>query len=329
MRVCHASQPESTLVFPIQGLGNSAFTDFTPKNSLKRWVQLLLVTIIYCVAVKAILLTSIVLVNAQSTSTVTDDDTSSPLVSISSVDDSIEEGKVAKFRVTASEAVSNDIIINVNSHFDNITLWRQPKQVVIKKGTRTTRLSLPTSNVNGDEGLITLEVDKGSGYEPFHPTSAMVKVIGQGEDSNSQPREAIASAAVDAVLALLESSDYSPSNESALTNTVPKISVVAVATRVDEGAPILFKISSRENIPDDLVVEYTLIQEGDFFDDLEDEVQRIKLSTSQQTAQIEIPTIDDKIVEPDGALTLKLLDGHSYDLSFQSNARVVVSDIAD
>ena len=328
MRVCNASQPENILEFPVQCTGNSASLDSNSIFSLKCGVQLLLVSFVFSLAVIAILLTSIVSVNAQTTPTITgDDNTSLPLVSVSPMDDSIEEGNVAKFRVTASEAVSSDTIVNVNTNFENVTLWRQPKQVVIKSGTRTTRLSFPTSNVNGDEGLITLEINNGSGYEPFNPSIAMVKVIGQGEETNSQASGAVAGAAVEAILAFI--SDNSTSNESALSINVPKISVVAVTNRVDEGTPVQFRISSNKNLPDDFVVEYTLTPEGDFFDDLGDELKRIKLSTVRQTTLVEIPTIDDKIVEPDGALTLKLLDGRTYDLSNQSKAKVIVSDHVD
>ena len=326
----NASLPENILEFPVQCTGNSASLDSNSIFSLKCGVQLLLVSFVFSLAVIAILLTSIVSVNAQTTPTITgDDNTSLPLVSVSPVDDSIEEGNIAKFRVTASEAVSSDTIVNVNTNFDNVTLWRQPKQVLIKSGTRTARLSFPTSNVNGDEGLITLEINNGSGYEPFYPTIAMVKVIGQEEEPDSQANGAVAGAVVEAILAFHESSGYSTSNESALSINVPKISVVAVTNRVDEGSPVQFRISSNKNLPDDFVVEYTLTPEGNFFDDLGDEVKRIKLTTVRQTALVEIPTIDDKIVELDGALTLKLLDGHTYDLSDQSNARVIVSDLAD
>ena len=326
MKICDASKLENILVFPI--LGNSNLTK--PKSLLRFGFQFILYTILYCVATKAILLTSIGSASAQSTPTITDDSiTSLPLISISSVDDTIDEGNVAKFRVTANEAVKSDIIINVNADFENVTLWRQPKQVVIKNGTRTTRLSLPTSNVNGDEGLITLEIKNGSGYQPNNPTVATVKVIGQGEEPNSQSRESIAPAVIEAILAFHESSGYSSSNESASTIIVPKISVVAVATRVDEGTPIHFKISSNKNLRDDVVIDYTLTPEGEFFNGLGNEVQRIKLSAGQQTALVEIPTIDDKIIEQDGALTLELLDGRTYNLSNQSNARVIVSDFAN
>ena len=328
MRVYNASLPENKLEFPVQCAGNSASLDSNSIFSLKCGVQLFFVSIVFGLAVIAILLTSIVSVNAQTTPRLTgDDNTSLPLVSVSPVDDSIEEGNVAKFRVTASEAVSSDTIVNVNTNFDNVTLWRQPKQVLIKSGTRTARLSFPTSNVNGDEGLITLEINNGNGYEPFNPTSATVKVIGQDEETDSQASGAVAEAAIEAILAFI--SDNSTSNESALSINVPKISVVAVTNRVDEGSPVQFRISSNKNLPDDFVVEYTLTPEGNFFDDLGDEVKRIKLTTVRQTALVEIPTIDDKIVEQDGALTLKLLDGHTYDLSDQSNAKVVVSDFAD
>ncbi len=328
MRVYNASLPENILEFPVQCAGNSASLDSNSIFSLKCGVQLFFVSIVFSLAVIAILLTSIVSVNAQTTPTITgDDNTSLPLVSVSPVDDSIEEGNVAKFRVTASEAVNSDTIVNVNTNFENVTLWRQPKQVVIKSGTRTTRLSFPTSNVNGDEGLITLEINNGNGYEPFNPTSATVKVIGQDEETDSQASGAVAEAAVEAILAFI--SDNSTSDESALSINVPKISVVAITNRVDEGSPVQFRISSNKNLLDDFVIEYTLTPEGNFFDDLGDEVKRIKLSTVRQTALVEIPTINDKIVEQDGALTLKLLDGLAYNLSEQNNAMVIVSDFAD
>ena len=59
------------------------------------------------------------------------------------------------------------------------------------------------------------------------------------------------------------------------------------------------------------------------------DVQSIKLTEAQKIAQVEIATINDTYAEQDGALTLTLLDRDTYDLADQSNARVVVSDLAD
>ena len=81
---------------------------------------------------------------------------------------------------------------------------------------------------------------------------------------------------------------------------------MAVATSVDEGAPVLFNIAGNEDLRDDVVVEYTLSPEGDFFDGLRDGVQRINLSVSQQTAQVEIATIDDSFAEQDGATDINI-----------------------
>ena len=108
-----------------------------------------------------------------------------------------------------------------------------------------------------------------------------------------------------------------------------RFSVAAVSPVVDEGVPVQFTISGRGNLNDNIVVEYTLSPEGDFFDNLAQGSRWVSLSVSQPNALVEIATIDDTTAERDGALTLTLLDGRTYDLTDQSSASVAISDSAD
>ena len=107
------------------------------------------------------------------------------------------------------------------------------------------------------------------------------------------------------------------------------ISIAGISTSVDEGFPVQFRIVGNQNLRNEVIVKYIFTAEGDFFDDLGGDVNQVKLSERQQTAQVEVATINDTYAEPDGALTLTLLDGSDYILSHQSTARVIISDLAD
>ena len=51
--------------------------------------------------------------------------------------------------------------------------------------------------------------------------------------------------------------------------------------------------------------------------------------STKASNRIEIITIDDNLAEPDGSLTLTLLDRDEYDLSVDSSVRVTISDSVD
>ena len=111
---------------------------------------------------------------------------------------------------------------------------------------------------------------------------------------------------------LLENSSPTIANFPAID--LPRISVRALAQQIDEGAPVQFEIASNRELHEQLTVKYSLNPEGNFIGNLGPEVQQVHLSISQQTAQIEITTIDDTLAEQDGALSLTLIDGDSYRL---------------
>ncbi len=105
--------------------------------------------------------------------------------------------------------------------------------------------------------------------------------------------------------------------------------ILPLKSVVEDGAPAQFVISGSGNLNNDVVVEYTLNSTGDFFDNLGQGTQRIRLTASQPNALIQIATVDDNYAERDGGVTLTLIDGQTYDLTDQSSASVAVTDAAD
>ena len=186
--------------------------------------------------------------------------------------------------------------------------------------------------VDSDGGTITISISKDEGKYTVDPQGSSIELtIDKIQDTPSTPQPRI-SIAVSAVEAILRDQNVLE-NSSAIANSpvihLPRISVRALAQQVNEGAPIRFEIASNRELHKPLTVKYTLNPEGDFFGDLGPEVQQVHLSISQQTAQIGMTTIDDTLAEQDGALTLTLIDGDSYDLSDQNFAKIIISDLAD
>ena len=250
-----------------------------------------------------------------------------------SADGNIDEGQSIDISISADEAPSTPIsvVINVEQDADFIA-FRVPR--VHRLTTVSDSFSIHTNDdtVNEDSGYITVTIVESDNSYTVDPTKRRVRVLVTNDDLTTvvEDRISVANLAVNAILNLPQFSvSGEPTTESSPAIELPKVSVAAVTPVVDEGAPVRFNISGSGNLNDDVVVGYTLTPEGDFYDNLGQGSRWVSLSASKPNALVEIATIDDTTAERDGALTLTLLDGQTYDLTDQSSASVAVSDSAD
>ena len=210
--------------------------------------------------------------------------------------------------------------------------YRIPRVVTMDSKEKMFNIHTLKNFTRSDGGTITVSISKDEGKYTVDPQKSSIEItIADTIDTPSTPQRRI-SIAVSAVEAILKDQDIiesAPTIANFPAIDLPQISVRALTQQVDEGAPVQFEIASNRELHEQLTVKYTLNPGGNFFGDLRPEVQQVHLSISQQTAQIEITTIDDTLAEQDGALTLTLIDGDFYNLSDQNFAKIIISDLVD
>ena len=251
----------------------------------------------------------------------------------------INEGEVININVVSGETAPTEIrpvrvFISVDQNGSDFIAFRIPRLVEMTSNSANFRIRTLDDGRDEENGTLTISIaNAGTSFSVDSDYSAVhVSVNDNDTDGVSRTegdRISVASNAVSEILNVLDGLPQTSPPQSAPPAILPMISVNGVTTSVDEGAPVQFNISGNENLADEVVVEYTLTPQGDFFDELSDDVQYVKLSGSQQSAQVEFATTDDTLAEQDGALTLTLLARRNYELSDQSSARVIISDQAD
>ena len=249
---------------------------------------------------------------------------------------SAEPDRSAPNPIEPSPANPVNVVINVEQNGGDYIAFRIPRVHRLTTTSDTFRIYTIDDTVDDtvDEtaGTITVSiVESGESYtvDPVND-KVVVSVIDDDMITTTEDRISVADQVVDAILNLDQFRiSGEPTTESSPVIELPKVSVAAVTPAVDEGAPVRFNISGSGNLNDDVAVGYTLTPEGDFFDNLGQGSQWVRLSANQPNALVEIVTIDDTTAERDGSLTLTLLDGRAYDLTDQSSGRVAISDSAD
>ena len=280
-------------------------------------------------------------------------------ITVSAPSSEINESGTATFNFQSEPALPEETTISFQVYPTNVSImWGIPRTIRLRDRKNLT-LRVGTLINNVEQGSIAIEITTEEGSNLIPSTGAVITVNKvttpdpntvtdtnqepDPEPPEDQPRISVASlianllmgrsanspAATNPILEFLDGTPQVLVIDDAPVVVLPKISVAADTPNVDEGTPVQFKISGSENLRDDVVVEYTLTPEGYFFGDLGNEVQRVRLTEAQNIIQVQIATIDDTLAEQDGTLTLTLLAGRAYDLSDQSSARVVVSDLAD
>ena len=273
--------------------------------------------------------------------TVTDVGVPVPLVSISLIDEtitSINEGDTIMTQLSVTPIPTNPIqvSISVDQGGNDYIAFRVPRVVAMTSSTQPLNIRTHDDTIYDGAGTIRITISTTStdNFTIASGKDAYVE-INVSDDLNDQEaveedRISVAEAAITTILNLPQfSASGEPITERAPAIELPKVSVTAVTPIVDEGSLAQFNISGQGNLYDDTVVEYTLTPVGDFFGNLGQSSQWVGLSTSQSYALVEIATIDDSTAERDGSITLTLLDGQTYDLTDQNNARVTISDLAD
>ena len=215
-----------------------------------------------------------------------------PQVSVTAGPSPVTEGTAASFTLTASPSPSDPITVaytvaQTGSYVTSAN--RGAKQIQIgTSGTAT--VTVPTMGDSTDEpdGSVTVTVDDGTGYETGGSASATVRV-----EDDDQPR------------------------------ATPRLSVSRGASSVKEGSPARFTIHASPTVSGTLSVRYRVGQSGSYLA-AGPGAQTVRLTGS--SAAISIATQDDSTDEPDGSVTVTLLDGSGYTVASPSSQRITVRD---
>ena len=278
------------------------------------------------------------------------DDDGPPQINISTSTPSIEEGETAVFTLSATPEGSitpdqpKKVEFKVEQEGDFL-LWRVARTFIMESTSETFIIKTRDNNIEMDDGSVTLSlVNSPNNYvisENSELYSAKVIITDNDDDPNkpqaTEPDEriSVAQIAVNNILnEILGQSNNPASAESVIPSptlgVLPKVSIDAFQTQVNEGSPVEFVISASGG-PDSnaILVNLHVNPVGDFFD-INEPKQISRLLQDQESVQVIFPTIDDTIAEADGQLEVSIIPDASYNIdTSKSTSTVIISDEID
>ena len=235
-------------------------------------------------------------------------DTDLPAVTITADRTPITEGETASFTVTVSTPAPDgglavDVALSEEGDFTDTLPESRP--VTVPAGQRTATASVKTvdDGVVEDNGKIVARVNSTPGtYAVGTPDEAEVVVKDAGErEQRIDPNPIVP----------------------------PTVTVTADRTPITEGETASFTVSVSTPAPvGGLVVEVALSEEGGGgFTDSLPETRTVTVPPGQQTVSVRVPTIDDAVDEPDGAILARVAEqATAYTVGDPGTAEVVVQD---
>ncbi len=273
--------------------------------------------------------------------TIIDDDFDEtiPRVSISLADENdkiIDEGDSFAVSISTGDIAPSatnpiDVAINVDQENGDYIAFRIPRFVRLTNTESEKTINIHTvddSNMDG-EGKIIVSIS-GAGEE-FSIGRASVEVNVRDDNdagSTQDTRIAVADLAVDAILDTLGVSTAA-SETSNTPFLLPNVSVVAVATKIDEGATAKFLITSKNGVESSKISVSFQIHHAHVQIVLPRNME-VQLGGQDQVA-IAIPTINDNYANnEDGYVAVTLTENPSYLITESAgSATVNISDKVD
>ena len=107
-------------------------------------------------------------------------------------------------------------------------------------------------------------------------------------------------------------------------DSIPKLSITSLDnTPITEGMPARFELTATAPANTNLSITYSIADPGNF---AEQPLNEWVLPANSITTEATLDTIDDKIIEPEGIITVTLLSTAEYGLTRAIIARVTVQD---
>ena len=231
---------------------------------------------------------------ATATMTVTDNDPTPHFVEVGSTKSSVTEKEYARFVIASDKpAPSGGLLIGLKVE-ELGTFLGTPHRTSFRldAGKYIDYFNLPLVDdaVHEDDGLVTVRIKSGSGYRTdIESRVATMKIL-----------------------------DDDP--------PLPKISVHAAHSAVDEGEPAIFNIVSETRVPvGGIQVNFTVTQVGNFVSTVP--ASPFSFDAGKAIDQLSLPTADNNILGPDGEVTLTVQSGTGYEVNTaESSDDVVILD---
>ena len=230
---------------------------------------------------------------------VIDNDESIPVVSISRVDDTIQEGDEASFLVTLANAISKDLDVKVqiSREIESLVGTQYLENIVKVVANETTQLlTIPTqeNDLDGPDSKVTATLQADERY--ILPTA------------NSAQSASI----------------------TVLDDDVPLVSIVAESDSVGEGAIARFGVTTEVEVVEALSVSVVVNQTGDVIAGGSG-IETVHFNVGEISKIIEVQTTEDEIDEIEGRVTATIIEPNDgkYDISDNTTASVSVSDNDD
>ena len=137
-------------------------------------------------------------------------------------------------------------------------------------------------------------------------------------------RVSVAQSAVESILETLINSN-SPAQSSG-NSIIPRFSIYVKSREIQEGENLILTIESDVQVSSPVSVNLEIDQHGNV---VESANHQIVFPANQSSINVEIPTIDDDIVENDVILGIQIVSGPDYKLGVNNSIYITVSDSKD
>ena len=217
--------------------------------------------------------------------------TPDPIVSISAIDRTIDEGDAARYRVTAIGTLSSDLSVAIQVRgASNFISGTRPTLVTVSSSDNEGSISISTDDDSNDEsdGTITVELLDGNDYD-----------LDSSDDSAS---------------VTVRDNDL----------PIPSISISAEPGSVVEGTDAEFTVTASRTLDADLAVRIRVTQEGDYTD--ETGTTSVTIEDGNRSETFGIDTDRDRNDEEDGKITVTIRSGTGYSIGSPSPVSVKVQD---
>ena len=224
-----------------------------------------------------------------------------PTVTIEADRTPIAEGETASFTVSVSTlapvgGLEVEVALSEEGEGDFTDSLPETRTVTVSPGQSTVSVSVPTIDDTVDEPdgtIVARVVERATVYTVGEPGTAEVVV----QDTD-----------------------------------LPAVTIAAVTTPIAEGETASFTVSVSTPAPDgglEVVVALSEEGEGDFTDTLP-ETRTVTVPAGQVTVTVEVATIDDAVVEPDGKIVARVVERATvYTVGDPGTAEVVVQDAGE
>ena len=255
---------------------------------------------------------------------------------------SIEEGTPAEFILTASSigaSIGQPVTIEYSlTQVGDFVRWRTSRSFTMNSDSEILTIDTHDDEIDEGNGSIRVTLVDTDNYD-LSPNedeqSASVNIIDNEKDGDvPEPRISVAQSVVNTILSNpnLFGLSASPESEtpSPIQPVIPTISIDANQLKVNEGSPIEYTITARNQFASSTIEVYLQVNPvGNFFDFTEPK-QITRQIQGQESIQVLFPTIDDTIAEADGRLEVSIIPDSSYKITQnKSISSVTISDAVD